>query len=34
MVICKDAEFRRWRKQRPIASEHQQGTAPGKAAKA
>jgi hypothetical protein len=34
MVIWKDAEFRRWRKQQQTDSERKEGTAPSKAAKA
>jgi hypothetical protein len=34
MVIWKDAEFRRWRKQQQTTSERKDGTAPVKAAKA
>ncbi len=34
MVICKEAEFRRWRKQQQSNSERKEGTVPSKAAKA
>jgi hypothetical protein len=34
MVIWKDAEFRRWRKQQPASPERKEGTVPAKATKA
>jgi hypothetical protein len=34
MVIWKDSEFRRWRKQQQVSSERKESTPPSKAAKA